>query len=412
MANPPDDMSAFAGEIQKMAQSGSFNPFSLIAGETRFHSVFLAPFSPTLREHIGRFLADGTGPLEDVAKSLQQQGASAVDAQNQARQMFAAAQGMLVVVMAGDHGLSTIPQLNFGHLEDGYCDHAVLACGANFPAGPELRAALTELKAKAMGNTGWPNLIAGPGAGSKVDTFWLGLAAMLVEGLDEGFTSLSGAGFERVRDLAHWIGAAIRDSSRDSGKKLDEDAAVLTARCHLVAGEAEAAAGCLDHLLTEDADADGLAELVVHLSDAAIRQGIPVPAAAWLDTFIPKFETLFGTCYELRIARFKLMAAAAVSTERLLDAANQLFAANKKSARQDLTREPIWRVVVAPGATLETGAAAEAIGKPVTFVAKRLEQGTIPFHRQVVAGQPDHVRIPEGALKSWLAVMQAHKLLD
>ena len=115
-ANPADDMSAFAGEIQKMAQSGSFNPFSLIAGETRFHSVFLAPFSPTLREHIGRFLADGTGPLEDVAKSLQQQGASAVEAQTQARNMFAAAQGMLVVVMAGDHGLSTIPQLNFGHL--------------------------------------------------------------------------------------------------------------------------------------------------------------------------------------------------------------------------------------------------------------------------------------------------------
>ncbi len=137
-----------------------------------------------------------------------------------------------------------------------------------------------------------------------------------------------------------------------------------------------------------------------------------MPAAAWLDTFIPKFEQLFGTCYELRIARFKLLAAAAVPTERLLDAANQLFAANKKSARQDLTREPIWRVVVAPDANLETAAAAELIGKPATFVAKRLEQGTIPFHRQVVAGQPDHVRIPEAALKSWLAVMQAHKLLD
>jgi hypothetical protein len=408
MANPADDMSAFAGEIQKMAQSGSFNPFSLIAGETRFHSVFLAPFSPTLREHIARFLADGTGPLEDVAKSLQQQGASAVDAQAQARQMFSAAQGMLVVVMAGDHGLSTIPQLNFGHLEDGYCDHAVQACGANFPAAQELRAALNDLKAKAMGGTGWPGLIAGPGAGSKLDTYWLGLAAMLVEGLDEGFAALGGAGFERIRDLAHWIGAGVHDSS----KNLDEDAAVLTARCHLVAGEAEAAAGCLDHLLNEDADADALAELVVHLSDAAIRQGIPVPAAAWLDTFIPKFEQLFGTCYELRIARFKLLAAAAVATERLLDAAKQLFAANKKSARQDLTREPIWRVVVAPGTTLETSAAAEAIGKPVLFVAKRLEQGTIPFHRHVVAGQPDQVRIPEAALKAWLAVMQAHKLLD
>lgn len=408
MANPPDDMSAFAGEIQKLAQSGSFNPFSLIAGETRFHSVFLAPFSPTLRTHIAQFLADGTGPLEDVAKSLQQQGASPTEALTQARQMFAAAQGMLVVVMAGDHGLSTIPQLNFGHLEDGYCDHAVLACGANFPAAQELRGALSELKSKAMGGTGWPGLIAGPGAGSNVATYWLSLAALLVEGLDEGFLSLSGAGFERIRDLAHWIGAGVHGS----GKALDEDTAVLTARCHLVAGEAEAAAGCLEALLNEDADADALAELVVHLSDTAIRQGIPIPAAAWLDTFIPKFEKLFGTCYELRIARFKLLAAMAAPADRLLEAANVLFAANKKSARQDLTREPIWRVVVAPGPTLETATAAEVIGKAAAFVAKRLEQGTIPFHRQSVAGQPDQVRIPENALKAWLAVMQAHKLLD
>jgi hypothetical protein len=408
MATPPDDMSAFAGEIQKMAQSGSFNPFSLIAGESRFHSVFLAPFSPMLREHIARFLADGTGPLEDVAKSLQSQGASPVDAQTQARQMFTAAQGMLVTVMAGDHGLSTIPQLNFGHLEDGYCDHAVQACGANFPAGKELRAALSDLKAKAMGNTGWPGLIAGPGAGSNVDGYWLGLAALLVEGLDEGFLSLNGAGSERVRDLAHWIGAGVRDC----GKPLDEDAAVLTARCYLAAGEAEAAAGCLEVLLNEDTDADALAELVVHLSDTAIRQNIPVPAAAWLDTFIPKFEALFGTCYELRIARFKLLAAMAAPLARLQGAADDLVKANRKSARQDLTREPIWRVVVDPGTTLETAAAAELIGRPVTFVAKRLEQGTIPFHRQAIAGQPDHVRIPEAALKSWLAVMQAHKLLD
>jgi hypothetical protein len=407
MANP-DDMSAFAGEIQKLAQSGSFNPFSLIAGETRFHSVFLAPFSPSLRAHIAQFLADGTGPLEDVAKSLQQQGASAADAQAQARQMFAAAQGMLVTVMAGDHGLSTIPQLNFGHLEDAYLDHAVKACGANFPAAQELRGALGELRAKAMGGTGWPGLIAGPGAGSKVDTYWLGLAAQLVEGLDEGFASLGGAGLERIRDLAHWIGAGVHDSA----KTLDEDAAVLTARCHLVAGEAEAAAGCLDRLLTGDADADALAELVVHLSDTAIRQGIPVPAAAWLDAFIPRFEHLFGTCYELRIARFKLLAAMAAPQERLLAAADDLAKANRKSARQDLTREPIWRVVVDPGVTLETAAAAELIGKPASFVAKRLEQGTIPFHRQAVAGQPDQVRIPEAALTAWLAVMQAHKLLD
>ena len=205
MANPPDDMSAFAGEIQKMAQSGSFNPFSLIAGETRFHSVFLAPFSPTLREHISRFLADGTGPLMDVAQSLQQQGLSAVDAQAQARQLFSAAQGMLVVVMASDHGLSTVPQLNFGHLEDAYCEHAVKACGEGFSAAKELTTALSDLRSKAMGKTGWPGLIAGPAAGSNVTTYWLSLAALLVEGLDEGFLSLSGNGTDRLKSLARYV---------------------------------------------------------------------------------------------------------------------------------------------------------------------------------------------------------------
>lgn len=408
MASQPDDLSAFAGEIQKLAQGGNFNPFSLIAGQSRFHSVFLAPFSPSLKNHIAQFLADGTGPLEEVAKSLQHQGLGAAEAQTQARQMFANAQGMLVTVMAGDHGLSTIPQLNFGHLEDAYCDHAVKACGENFPAAQELRGALNELKTKTKGGTGWPGLISGPGAGSKVDAYWLGLAAQLVEGLDEGFASLSGAGHERIRDLAHWIGAGVRDS----GRRLDRDEAVLVARCHLVAGEAEAAAACLEQLLHADADADAVAELVVHLSDTAIRQRIPVPAATWLDSFIPRFEALFGTCYELRIARFKLLAAMAAPQERLLAAADDLVKANRKSARQDLTREPIWRVVVDPGATLETAAAAERIGRPAAFVAKRLEQGTIPFHRQAVAGQPDQVRIPESALTAWLAVMQAHKLLD
>lgn len=403
-----EDMNAFAGEIQKLAQTGGFNPFAMLTGETRFHSVFLAPFSPSLRESVARFLADGTGPLADVVKAFQQQGASAVEAAQQARQMFAAAQGMLVVVMASDHGLSTIPQLNFGHLEESYCEHAVKACGEGFPAAKELGTALGELRAKALGGTGWPGLIAGPAAGSNLLGYWLGLAALLVEGLDEGFLSLSGGGNDRLRDLAHWIGAG----AAATGKPLDEDGAVLVARCHLVAGEAEAAALHLDRRLHEDADADALAELVAHLADTAIKQGVPAPAAQWLALFVPKFEALFGTCYELRLAAFKLLAACSSPAERLLLAAEALFAANRKSARQDLTREPIWRVVGEPGPLLDTGAAAELIKRSPAFVAKRLEQGTIPSHRAQQPGQPDQVRIPETALRAWLAVMEAHKLLD
>jgi hypothetical protein len=168
----------------------------------------------------------------------------------------------------------------------------------------------------------------------------------------------------------------------------------------------------LDQLLNADADADNLAELVVHLSDAAIRTHMPVAAAAWLETFVPRFEELFGKCYELRIARFKLLAAPAASQEQLLSAAEALMSANRKSARQDLTREPIWRVMVDAGELLETSAAAAIIGRNATFVAKRLEQGTIPFFRQQVAGQTDQIRLPAAALQAWHAVMMAHKLLE
>jgi hypothetical protein len=315
---------------------------------------------------------------------------------------------MLVVVMAGDHGLATIPQLNFGHLEEDYCQHALKACGDQFPAKEALAAALADLRAKVRGGTAWPALIAGPGAGAKVPAYWLELGVLLIEGLDEGLVP-GGPGIERLRDLAHWIGAAIGATGRD----LDQDEAVIVARCHLVAGEAEASSRRLDRLLHEDADSDALAELTAHLADAAIKQGHPQAAAAWLEHFVPRFEALFGTCYELRLARFKLLAAAGAPAEALLAAAGTLFAANRKSARQDLTREPIWRVVAADhGPLIETGAAAELIGRSPTFLAKRLEQGTIPFHRQAVAGHADQVRIPEHALRAWKTVMDAHQLLD
>ena len=71
--------------LAKLAESGSFNPFSLIAGENRFHSLFLAPFSPALSQSIARFLADGTGPLEDVVRIFQGKGAAPADALQQAR---------------------------------------------------------------------------------------------------------------------------------------------------------------------------------------------------------------------------------------------------------------------------------------------------------------------------------------
>ena len=59
---------------------------------------------------------------------------------------------------------STIPQLFFGQLDDGWRAHALASCGGEFPAKEALGKALTDLAAKAAGGTGWPALIAGPPA--------------------------------------------------------------------------------------------------------------------------------------------------------------------------------------------------------------------------------------------------------
>jgi hypothetical protein len=412
MNQMPDDMSSFANEIQKMAQTGGFNPFAMLAGDSHFHSLFLAPFSPSLREHIARFLHDGSGPLADVAKSLEQQGASPAQAMQQAREMFQAAQGMLVIVMASDHGVSTIPQLNYGHMEPGYCEHALRACGEQFSAKDEVAKSLQTLAEKTKLSQAqrvqWPAFVAGPGFDKTLKNYWLELADMIVDGMDDGMLSLTGGGIERLRDLAHWVASAVHDAQF----ALDEEETVAVARCHLLANQPEAAAARLDQLVHADADADALAELVIHVSDAAIRTSMPIPAAQWLAQFTPRFESLFGTCYELRVARVKLLAAAGVNADELLPAVRDLVAANKKSARQDLTREPIWRVVVNPGELLDTNAAATHINRSTAFIAKRLEQGTIPFHREQQTGQPDQIRLPKQALSAWIAAMNEFKFLD
>jgi hypothetical protein len=402
-----DDLMAMSSDIAKLAESGSFNPFSLIAGENRFHSLFLAPFSPALSQSIARFLADGTGPLEDVVRIFQGKGAAPADALQQARQMFSAARAMLVAVMAGDHGPSTIPQLFFGQLDDTFAAHALQACGDGFPAGPAFTAALVDLRKRQSAGAAWPALIAGPGAGTGVAAYWDEIGRMLVGGLDGGV--MPGNSIERLRDLAHWAAAARLAAPGVLGAA----SAQQVVRLQLIAGEVLAAATRLDALLSPDADADALVELAVHIADAALANLDPVPTARWLTSFTMRLEALFGISYELRLAVFRLLAGAASPTPVMLEAAARLVAANRKSARQDLAREPIWRVVIPePGVLLDTTAAAALVGRSTTFLAKRLENRTIPVHRQATAQQGEQVRIPEQALVAWKAVMDEHKLLD
>jgi len=182
MPAPDDaDWSGFAGQIQKLAGQGGFNPFALFSAAQRFHSVFLAPFSPALSRARARFMEHGDGPLGGAVEALRAQGTvSREEALAQARAMFQAAQGMCVVVLAGEQGVATIPQLFFGHITPQWCQHAVAACGAEFPAKEPLARALQELGASAMQGRTWPALVAGPERGNDLLGYWLDLAGGVV----------------------------------------------------------------------------------------------------------------------------------------------------------------------------------------------------------------------------------------
>jgi hypothetical protein len=400
----PDDaeLAAFAGEVQKLAAQGGFNPFALFAGTNTFHSVFLAPFSPALRAAVERFVADGSGPLAGSVQVFRQQGMPEDVASARARDMFRSAIGMCVVVLAGEGGIATIPQLFFGHLSEDWRQHAIEACGKDFPGREALAKAFADLGAKGAGGTTWPALIAGPDASGNVLGYWLELASGVVASLDEGIVPV---GAERLADLGHWIGAAVELLAK--GREVDADDQVAVARCRLLAGEWREAAAAIEQAAAEIEDEE-LVELVAQLAESAVRAGQGREGADWLAPRIARFEERTGRCYDFARAVFRMQASAQVPAEQLLATAELMVQRDKKSFRHDLTREPIWAVRLAdPGELLDTAAAATATGRSPAFIAKKLEQGTIPAHR---AG--DQVRIPAQALAGWRAVMDRYKLLD
>jgi hypothetical protein len=131
-------------------------------------------------------------------------------------------------------------------------------------------------------------------------------------------------------------------------------------------------------------------------------------AAQWLIAALPRFEQVLGKSYDLARAIFRLQASAQADADSLLSAAEMMMARDRKSCRHDLTREPLWAVRLPdPGQLLDTAQAALAIGRSHTFIAKRLEQGTIPSHRQ-----GEQLRLPSVALLAWKAVMDRFSLLE
>ena len=395
------DPARFASEIQELSNNGRFDPLALFAGQARFQAVFIAPFTPALTEARDQFLRDGSGPLAGITAKFQSEEVSAAAAQQAAQGMFTAAQGMCVIVLANDQGLDTVPQLFFGSLEDSFIEHALKTCGDAFAHADALRSGLIALRANNQESLPWWRLHAGGPRGDA--DFWVDLAAQLVSGLDAG---VFGAPPERLRDLAWWVGMAA-SGCEDGGVAIPAAAQAAIVRCVALGGEPGAAFSRLAVCFREFPDED-LVQLLHRLTEVAVARGEGAQAAIWLATHAQALIDHIGDSYDVQAARFKALASTGAAADVLVPVAAALLAADRKTARHELTREPIWRVTVAdPGDVIDTAAAADLVGRSPAFIAKRLEQGTIPTVRQ-----DDQVRLPRQALLAWKAIMDAHKLLD
>jgi hypothetical protein len=306
-----------------------------------------------------------------------------------------------LIVLAGTHGVATIPHLFTGNLEDAWIEHVLASLEPTVAGAAELRTGLYRLRELAGQGVRWPRLFAVAGDGSVDD--WLDLAHATVASLDSGVPT---APRERLADLAWWCTSAVAALAPDRSFEADDVEALV--RCQLLAGQIAAAGGGILALAQAGADPEAAIELLGGFTDGAIRGACEAQAGDWLEANLVALDAALGTPYDTAQALFRLRAASAAPLEALLAAADRLAKRNRKLMRQDLTREPIWAVrPELAGDLLDTATAAQVLGRSPTFVAKRLEAGTIPLTRQ--DGQ---LRIPAGALAAWKTVLDRHGLLD
>ncbi len=385
-----DETRQMAAELSGMLKAGAGDPLALLAGQWSFHSCFLAPFSPSFAVAREQFLVDGGGPLSATVEQLRHQGLSASEAVETARKLITAAQGLCVAVVAGDHGVATVPQPFFGSLDPAWREGAAQVLAADYR--PAFAAALAALERVA--DSGWPRLVAGPALkGGDVRTYWLELAHGAAE-----YSELTGnRGDARMTDLGHWIGSAL---SALPGELDVEDHAALC-RCALVAGAFPAACTHLAACAAAGGD-DAVVEQLDGLATAVCQHGGDAVTAAWL----AGPGAGLGCPYDVALARVRIVAAA--GSGDLAQAVDALVAANRKLARQALTREPLWQVTAQdPGELLDTATAAELLGRSPTAIAKRLEARTVPLH-----AHDGQVRIPRRALDAWREALGKHGLIE
>jgi hypothetical protein len=391
----PDDAAQIASELSGLLKAGAADPLSLLAGEWRFHACFLAPFTPGFAESRRQFLVDGGGPLSATVEQLRHQGLSASEATETARRLMESATGLCVAVVAGDHGVASIPQPFFGHLSQEWRQGAAQVLAADYRA--PFAAALAGLEAQA--EKGWPRIVAGPALkDGDLKGFWLELAHGVAEA-----SELAGLREDaRQADLGHWVAEAVAVLAGSADLDAEDHAALC--RCRLVAGETLAATTELAACAAAGGESETV-ELLDILAGTVCRSGGPAEVAAWLAA--PP-EALHAYGYDVALARVRILAALGGSADDLRPGIAALIAADRKLARQALTREPLWQVTAPdPGELLDTATVAELLGRSPTAIAKRIEARTMPVH--AAEGQ---VRIPRRALEAWRTVLGEHGLLD
>ncbi|MCS6970701.1 MAG: helix-turn-helix domain-containing protein [Planctomycetota bacterium] len=384
----PDDVQRLAEELNALLRDSGGDPLSLLRGAWSFHSCFIAPFTPSFAEARQQFLIDGGGPLSTVAEQLRAQGLPAEQAVATARQLVGAAQGLCVAVLAGEHGVFGVPQPWFGGWDARWREGA-----AQVLQEPLRRPFADALAALAQRAARWPRAVAGPAlAGGDVRDYWLELA----HGVAQAAELLPAALAAPQADLGHWVGAAVQALA-----PADLDAAdhAALARCHLLAGEYALAGARIEACVGQDDEA--VVELLDAYAAAAVARGGESAALAWLE----QRGSALGCPYDVALARLRIVAAG--GSEAIGEAIDRLVAADRKLARQALTREPLWRVTARdPGELLDTAAAAELLQRSPAAIAKRLEAGTIPH---VVVGERQ-LRIPRRAVLAWQAALARHGL--
>ncbi len=393
----PDDVQSIASELSSLLRAGAADPLTLLAGTWSFHSCFLAPFSPSFAAARQQFLVDGGGPLSATVEQLMHQGLSASEAAATARRLIESAQGLCVAVVAGDHGVASIPQPFFGNLSAEWRQGAAAVLAEDYR--PAFSSALAQLDG--LGDLGWPRMVAGPAVkGGDLRTYWVELAHGAAE-----FAEVTGQREDaRMADLGHWIGEAV---AQLADQDLDGEDQAALCRCRLLASEFPQA--CL--AIAACAAAGGgqsVVELVDALATTVCVRGGDAGTAAWLAGAGTAMGAATGCPYDIALARVRILAAAGAGEADLRPAVEALITADRKLARQALTREPLWQVTAEdPGELLDTAAAAELIGKSPTAIAKRLESRTVPLH-----ARDGQVRIPRRAFEAWRACLSVHGLIE